>query len=112
MELQQAKSSLASYKGHCTRQKKAFERRLDEFKNHPGVVENWGVLDSAFQKYQKGYDQLEAAFIAVQLLEPDPAYEAQANEAFNFMEEATSEFSKASKKRKEDGGGSHRWWCF
>ena len=106
MELQQAKTSLASYKGHFTRQKKAFARRLDELKNHPEVAENWGVFDSAFQKLQKGYDQLEQAFIALQLLEPDPAYETQANNAFNDIEEATTEYSKASKKRKEDGVGA------
>ena len=104
MELQQAKATLSSYKGHFTRQKKAFARRLDELKNHPDVAENWGVFDSAFQKLQKGYDQLEQAFIALQLLEPDPAYETQANAAFNDMEEAVSEFSKAAKKRKDDGG--------
>ena len=106
MELQQAKTSLASYKGHFTRQKKAFARRLDELKNHPEVAENWGVFDSAFQKLQKGYDQLEQAFIALQLLEPDPAYETQAVNAFNDIEEAITEYSKASKKRKEDGVGA------
>ena len=41
---QKAKSSLAFYKVHLTRQKKAFERRCDEFKNHPGVAENWGLF--------------------------------------------------------------------
>ena len=104
MELQQAKQSLNSYKGHFTRQKKAFARRLDELKNHPEVAENWGLFDGAFQKLQKAFDQLEAATTAVQLLDPDPAYETQANAAFNDMEEAVSEFSKAAKKRKDDGG--------
>ena len=62
------------------------------------------MFDGAFQKLQKAFDQLEAATTAVQLLEPDPAYETQANAAFNDMEEAVSEFSKAAKKRKDDGG--------
>ena len=106
MELQQAKASLASYKGHFTRQKKAFDTRLAAFKNHPEVPENWGVLENAFQKYQKGYEQTEAAIVAVQLLEPDPIYEAHANEAFNCIEEAVSEFTKAARKKKEDGGGA------
>ena len=79
---------------------------MDELKNHPEVAENWGVFDSAFQKLQKGYDQLEQAFIALQLLEPDPAYETQAVNAFNDIEEAITEYSKASKKRKEDGVGA------
>ena len=113
MELDKAKASLASYKGHFTRQKRAFDTRLAVFKNQPGVSENWKVLDSAFQKYSKGYEQLEAAFVAVQVLDADPAYEAQANESFNFFEEATSEFSKAAevrvreqRKSGDDGGGS------
>ena len=52
MEAEKAKASLTSYKGHFTRQKRAFDRRLDEL--HPEVAENWGMLDSAFKKYQKG----------------------------------------------------------
>ena len=105
MELQQAKSSLASYKGHFTRQKRSFDTRLAAFKNSPEVAENWGVLENAFRKYEKGYEQLETAIVAVQLLDPDPALEAQANEAFTSMEEATAEFSRAAKKKKDDGGG-------
>ena len=80
---------------------------------NPGVAENWKVLDSAFQKYSKGYEQLEAAFVAVQVLEADPQHEVNANEAFNFFEEATSDFSRAAeirvreqRKSGEDGGGS------
>ena len=46
MEAEKAKASLTSYKGHFTRQKRAFDRRLDEL--HPEVAENWGMLDSAF----------------------------------------------------------------
>ena len=111
MELDKAKSSLASYKGHFTRQKKAFGSRLAIFKSHPEVPENWKILDHAFQKYSKGYEQVEAAVVAVQMLEPDPAYEAQANDFFNSFEEATAEFSKASEvrdreqRRTDDGGG-------
>ena len=75
MEAEKAKASLTSYKGHFTRQKRAFNRRLVEFKLHPEVAENWGMLDSAFKKYQKGYDQLETAFVAVQLLDANPDYE-------------------------------------
>ena len=75
MEAENPKASLTSYKGHFTRQKRAFDRRLDEFKLHPEVAENWGMLDSAFKKYQKGYDQLETAFVAVQLLDANPDYE-------------------------------------
>ena len=99
MEAENPKASLTSYKGHFTRQKRAFDRRLDEL--HPEVAENWGMLDSAFKKYQKGYDQLETAFVAVQLLDANPDYEDQANEAFNSIEEASREISKAN-----DGGGS------
>ena len=54
MELDKAKASLASYKGHFTRQKRAFDTRLAAFKNQPGVPENWKVLESAFQKYSNG----------------------------------------------------------
>ena len=53
MEAEKAKASLTSYKGHFTRQKRAFDRRLDEL--HPEVAENWGMLDSAFKKYLKWY---------------------------------------------------------
>ena len=113
MELDKAKASLASYKSHFTRQKRAFDARLANFKSNPGVAENWKVLDSAFQKYSKGYEQLEAAFVAVQVLEADPQHEVNANEAFNFFEEATSDFSRAAeirvreqRKSGEDGGGS------
>ena len=106
MEEEKAKASLTSYKGHFTRQQKAFDRRLDEFKLNPQVVENWGMLDSAFKKLQKGYDQLETAFIAVQLLDANPDYEDQANEAFNSFEEASREISMAAKRKANDGGGS------
>ena len=113
MELDKAKASLASYKGHFTRQKRAFDTRLAAFKNQPGVPENWKVLESAFQKYSKGYEQLEASFVAVQVLDADPGYEANANEAFNYFEEATSEFSRAAEIRAreqrqsgEDGGST------
>ena len=79
--MQQAKGTLGAYKSHYSRQKKAFERRLDEFNNHPGVPENWGMLENAFHKYQKGFDKIEAAFTAVQLLEPTPEHDAQFNDA-------------------------------
>ena len=36
-----------------------------------------------FESTQMGYEQLEAAFVAVQVLDADPGYEANANEAFN-----------------------------
>ena len=39
MEAENPKASLTSYKGHFTRQKRAFDRRLDEFKLHPEVAE-------------------------------------------------------------------------
>ena len=103
--MQQAKGTLGAYKSHFSRQKKAFERRLDEFNNHPGVPENWGMLENAFHKYQKGFDKIEAAFTAVQLLEPTPEHDAQFNDAWTNMEEANSAFSKASKKKKDDGVG-------
>ena len=106
MELQKAKATLASYKSHFSRQKKSFDRRLDEFKNHPDVEENWSMLKDAFNKYQKGFDKIEGAFNDVQLLDPSPELEAQFNDAWNNMEEANSEFSKASKKKKDDGGGT------
>ena len=109
-ELQTAKASLTAHKGHFTRQRKSLEARQKAFIDQSDNEEAWQLLQKTYKRYDNAWEQLDAAFSVVLLLEDDPATSAAHADCFDIYEQATTEYTRASniwnaEKQRTDGVG-------
>ena len=109
-ELQTAKASLTAHKGHFTRQRKSLEARQKAFIDQSDNEEAWQLLQKTYKRYDNAWEQLDAAFSVVLLLEDDPAFTAAHADCFDIYEQATTEYTRASniwnaEKQRTDGVG-------